>query len=131
MLGRTTGLSLGALALLAAAGPLRAADCAKATTQADMNICAAERRAGADAALNAAYGALVREPGLADRLDRLRAAERAWVAYRDAQCAFEGSQYEGGSMQPMAVDGCAEALTGRRTAELRKVLACEKDGAGC
>ncbi len=75
---------------LALAGPLRAQDCAKATTQAAMNICAVQSRAAADDALNAAYGALVKEPAMAGRLDKLRAAERSWVAYRDAECAFEG-----------------------------------------
>lgn len=122
---------LGALALLAATGPLRAADCAKATTQTDLNACAGQARGAADAALNAAYGDLVKEPSMADRLDRLRAAERAWVAYRDAQCAYEGAEYQGGSMQPMVVDGCAEALTERRTAALRKALSCAKSGGPC
>ncbi|RYC29855.1 DUF1311 domain-containing protein [Lichenibacterium minor] len=127
----STGLVAGALALLAGAGPLRAEDCAKAATQTDLNICAGQARAAADAALNATYGALVAAPTMADRLDRLRAAERAWVGYRDAQCAFEGARFEGGSMQPMAVDGCAEALTRRRTTELREALACAKEGGPC
>ncbi len=129
----------GALALVAGAGAgagaapvaARTEDCAKATTQTDLNICSGQARAAADEALNAAYGALVREPSLAERLDRLRAAERAWVAFRDAQCAFEGAAYDGGSMQPMVVNGCAEALTKRRTAELRKALACAKGGEPC
>lgn len=131
MTWRRTGLAAGALATLAVAGPSRAADCTRATTQTDMNICAARSRAAADETLNATYGTLLKEPSMADRLDRLRAAERAWIGYRDAQCAFEGSGYAGGSMQPLVIDGCAEALTQRRTAELKRALSCAKDGAGC
>ena len=66
---------------------------------------------------------------MADRLDKLRAAERAWVDYRNAQCTFEGASAEGGSMQPMVIAGCAKALTLRRTAELKAILAC--DGTPC
>ena len=104
---------------------------AGALAQLDMNLCAAQNRAAADEALNAAYGALVKEPSMAERLDKLRAAERSWVAFRDAECAFEGSAYEGGSMQPMVIEGCAEALTKRRTAELTSDLACARDPAKC
>ncbi len=125
------GLAAGTLAIFAMAGPLRAQDCARATTQTAMNICAVQSRAAADDALNTAYGALVKEPSMADRLDKLRAAERSWVAYRDAECAFEGSGYEGGSMQPMVIEGCAQGLTEHRTAELKKALACAKDGGPC
>ena len=128
---RRMGSAAGALALFAAMGSPRAQDCANAKTQIDINICAAQNRAAADGALNAAYGALVEEPLMADRLDKLRAAERSWVAYRDAQCAFEGSGYEGGSMQPAVVDGCAEALTKRQTAEMKKLLACARNETGC
>ena len=133
MLSTRASLAACALAALAAAGPspARAADCSKPVTQTAVTICAAQDRVGADEALNAVYGKLVKEPSLAGRLDTLRAAERAWVAYRDAQCAFEGSEVEGGSMQPMVVDGCATTVTRQRTAALRSALACARDGAGC
>lgn len=128
---RRTGLAAGVLAMLAAAGPLRAADCDKAQTQVDLNSCAEGGFRTADAALNTVYGQLLKEPAMTARLDRLKAAERAWVGYRDAECAFEGSEYEGGSMQPMVIAGCAQGLTEHRTAELKKALACAKDGGPC
>ena len=108
-----------------------AADCAKAVTQTDLNVCAGEAFKAADAGLNAAYGDLLKEPALASRLDGLRASERAWVAYRDAECAFEGSAYDGGSMQPMVAANCAETLTKRRTADLKAALACARGPEGC
>ncbi len=128
---RRMGLAAGALAMLAAAGPLRAAECDKAQTQADLNICAEGGFRKADAELNAVYGLLLKEPEMVPRLDRLKAAERAWVGYRDAQCAFAGSANEGGSMQGMVVQSCARGLTERRTAELKSDLACSRNPSTC
>ena len=119
------------VALMVAAGPARALDCATDLTQTAMNICAERDFEAADAALNAEYGSLVKETALADRLGKLRAAERAWVDYRTTQCAFEGSAVDGGSMQPMVVTGCAKVLTERRTAELKTALTCAHDPSTC
>lgn len=126
--GRT---GAGLAAILVAGSPARAIDCANPTTQMDMNECSGADLVRADATLNAAYGRLVREPSMVDRLDRLKAAERAWVAYRDAQCAFEGSEVEGGTMHSMVVSGCARALTERRTGELKAALACAQSSDKC
>ena len=122
-------LAAAVLAGLAALAPLsaRAFDCARADSQADLTACAGAHLARADAALNAVYGRMVEDADLADRLDKLRAAERAWIDYRRAQCDFEGSAAEGGSMQPMLDADCAAALTEQRTKDLGKVLACTHD----
>jgi len=110
-------------------------DCGNAMTQLDMNICAQRDHATADTALNAQY-ALTRkamadiDAGLESNLQGaakgLLAAQRAWIAYRDAECETEGFQARGGSMEPMLVSGCLAQLTIKRTAEL-KALA---DGLG-
>ena len=49
----------------------------------------------------------------------LREAQRAWVAFRDANCRLESFEARGGSMQPMLDAGCRATLTRARTAELR------------
>lgn len=127
---RNTGLAVGiAAAFLLASPAARALDCARAGSQSDLTRCSGARFARADAALNAVYGRMIEDPALADRLDKLRTAERAWVEYRKDQCAFEASQAEGGSLQPMLDADCASALTERRTKELSDVLACTGDTA--
>ncbi len=58
----------------------------KAQTQADLNDCAGEQYADADAELNRVYKAIL-EKYKADALfvEKLRAAQRAWLTFRDAE----------------------------------------------
>ena len=98
--------------LLAAAAP----DCARATTQADMNRCADGRAIRADAALNAAWAR--RYPALGPARPAFLTAQRQWLRFRDAECAAEGAIYDGGSLRPMVVAGCRAELTEERTRRL-------------
>jgi uncharacterized protein YecT (DUF1311 family) len=106
--------------LAAGAAPAQASDCKDGgSNQSEMNICAAEAFDAADAALNATYKkimACVKAGGEDGRL--LLDAQRAWLRYRDAQCKFQGADFEGGSAQPMIVSGCLRALTLLRIKEL-------------
>ncbi|MFQ2812649.1 lysozyme inhibitor LprI family protein [Aeromonas caviae] len=52
------------------------------------------------------------------QLERLRTAQRAWIAFRDAQCRYEVGVYEGGSMAPMVHSSCLTQLTEARTKDL-------------
>ena len=115
-----------ALACLCAA-PAMAQDCANAVTQMDLNRCASDAWDVADARLNDAYQdamALLTqwdaqlpedERGGADAL---RAAQRAWITFRDQACAAEGYAMKGGSAEPLLVYGCLRQLTIERTAHL-------------
>jgi len=69
-----------------------------------------------DAALNVAYReALTR---LVPRQQaKLRAAQRAWVAFRDADCAAHYDE-EGGSMSTISANFCVLRRTVERTIEL-------------
>ena len=51
-------------------------------------------------------------------------AQRAWQAYRDAQCTFENEGLEGGSAQPFSTDLCRTRLAERRIVELEQVMPC-------
>lgn len=103
-------------------------DCSDAQTQTDMTICAQRDYGDADDALNAQYKitrAQVRSQD-ADGTDFTKGAEdalvkaqRAWVAYRDAECISAGFQARGGSMEPMIVASCEADLTRKRTEELK------------
>ena len=85
-----------------------------------------------DARLNAEYQALMtREraaddewmpiPGQAPRpsgAESLRAAQRAWIAWRDATCAYEELQWWGGTGASGAGAGCRLYLTGEQVLRL-------------
>lgn len=49
----------------------------------------------------------------------LRDAQRAWIAWRDAECRFEYDRYGDGSMRSVSAAGCRMTLTARRALELR------------
>ncbi|WEF25388.1 lysozyme inhibitor LprI family protein [Paracoccus sp. S3-43] len=51
--------------------------------------------------------------------DSLLKAQRAWIAWRDAECDFQYDRYGGGSMRSIAGTGCRMTATARRTFELR------------
>ena len=125
------------LVFLLAAGVAQAkpADiCESPITQRDMNMCAANDYEAADAALNAQWSrtadAMRARDGDLDRdyddrpgyFETLLAAQRAWLTYRDKQCASEGYRYRGGSMEPMVVSGCKTRLTKQRTRELADLI---------
>ena len=53
--------------------------------------------------------------------DALVTAQRAWVAFRDANCALSGFQARGGSMEPMLISSCLAEMSGKRAEELRQL----------
>jgi len=98
-------------------------------TQSEINDQAGQRFDIADKQLNAAYAKLMATTSPEGR-ERLRAAQRAWVAFRDLDCeARAGSR--GGSFHPAAVLLCREAVTDERTRTLKDELACEEGDLGC
>lgn len=103
-------------------------NCAEPTTQADMNICASRDYEAADKALNAQYQSirkiLTERDSTASNMDKgaveaLVAAQRAWIAYRDANCDAVGFQARGGSMEPMLVSSCLAEMSRNRAEELK------------
>jgi len=86
--------------------------------QMSMNACAFQRWQKADRELNALYGKLMKQ---ADA-DKLQAAQRAWVQYRDLECKYEGADSEGGSLQPQDIANCNNRITRQRLADFRLLL---------
>ena len=106
------------LLILAGTAPL-----AQAQNQGEMNQQAAASFAKADQQLNALYKKAL--AGLDEESKaKLKAAQRAWVAFRDAEAEFH-MQVEagGGSMAAMIYEGTRARLTKARIAELREFLA--------
>jgi uncharacterized protein YecT (DUF1311 family) len=93
--------------------------CLDRSGQLYINLCETAKFKKADTALNQAYRSLMSVVGEADR-DRLKAAQRAWIAYRDAECNLE-ARPAGGSMDEELMSACLADLTKRRLAELKEV----------
>ena len=116
--------ALAAFLLPAAAAQKRAAKdpCDDPQAQSEMNICADQRFKAADAALNRVYNQLASKLEGEPRA-KFKAAALSWIKYRDDNCDYEASNFEGGSMQPLIYSSCLERMTKARTAELRQQLA--------
>jgi len=119
-------MRLAALALLLAT-PAHA-NCSDPQTQVEMTDCAQQAYQAADGDLNASYKLAVAAMRAWDadlpKVQRgaeesLRAAQRAWLPYRDATCTNEAYFYKGGTMEPMVQLNCLERITRQRSEELR------------
>jgi uncharacterized protein YecT (DUF1311 family) len=114
------------------AGPAVAADCDDTTNQLALNQCADAEFHAADTALNAAYQQIVgRLKDSPTALERLRAAQRAWVDFRDKECAFAASAAEQGSIHPLIITSCRTDLTKQRTEQLGRYVHCAEGDIGC
>ncbi len=107
-------------------------DCVSAASQVEMTYCAEQDWQAADVDLNDSYrqamavmkeidaGLPKAEQGAAGQL---RAAQRAWVTFRDAGCAAEGFVMHGGTGEPMVIYECRARVTRARSAELSQLAA--------
>ncbi len=57
------------------------------------------------------------------RKNPLRAAQRAWLDYRDKHCDCAAALVTGGTMFPLVRSDCREKVTNARTAEIRAMEA--------
>lgn len=101
--------------------------CANPLDQTTMTACAYKDFARADRALNVAwkkalgYWAKLDKSNLTERdnaptyVQAMTKSQRAWIAFRDAQCVVEGQAMRGGSGEPMLAGQCLARLTKQRT----------------
>ena len=99
---------------------------AKAVAQPELNACAADEAARVDAELNRVYRELLsKNSDDPAAVEKIKKAQRAWVAYRDAyvEAMFpaEDKQAEYGSMYPMEVDQILATLTRRQVDALKEL----------
>ncbi|HEV2859804.1 MAG TPA: lysozyme inhibitor LprI family protein [Pyrinomonadaceae bacterium] len=128
----TTRMTLAALAVacvLSAGG-------AHAQSQGDMNSAACGKYRRADDELHRVYQQILREYAEdADFVSKLKDAQRAWLAYRDAhvESVFPGEDKRAvyGSVFPMCHCGEMEGLTRERTRVLRRWLTGLPEGDVC
>ena len=110
----------GAIAMLALISIAHAGDqgdpeqsCDGSTYQ--MVECLKEKTAQWDKRLNVAYQKAVQDAGSAQR-DQLRAAQRLWVQYRDANCRYYGMGE--GTIARLDAGECMRSMTEARAKEL-------------
>ena len=63
----------------------------------------------------------VQFPDYAARADSLRDAQRAWIAFRDAECGLVYAMWGAGSMRNIASANCKLEMTAERALELRNL----------
>lgn len=104
-------------------------------TTVGMSTCLGRELEYWDGRLNAAYGALreIEEAGDAEMAElgsaapkmapALQEMQRAWIAFRDASCFYEVTQWGGGTGAGPAANQCAMKLTALQAFELERRLA--------
>jgi uncharacterized protein YecT (DUF1311 family) len=121
---------LAALFVLSLPANAQEVNCADVITQLDMNICQQQVWEEADARLNGVYAETIAvlqdrdaeyAPDGPSEEDRLRRAQRAWVAFRDANCDSASYAFRGGSAEPLLYYGCLHQMTEARIAELTQL----------
>ena len=124
-----------ATAVLMAIAPIAVAlaqDCTHATSQMAMNVCADQAYRKTDAELNAVYKQI--NDRLKDDKETIKllvSAQKAWLAFRDAECTFSTSASAQGSVYSMLVAQCRDGLTSKRIDELKTYLRCEEGDMSC
>jgi uncharacterized protein YecT (DUF1311 family) len=112
-------------AVAADAIPYPVIDCGQLTVQMEINACAGANLDAADVALNKVYRQVMVQQSNTASKDQLKDVERAWIAYRDRECALEvGPRESGGSIWPMEMSNCLEKKTATRIRELTKLRGC-------
>ncbi len=103
-----------------------APDCANQMDQSTMTQCAGLDFDKADQELNRIWPEIRDEAkstdegtGKTEFLEALMTSQRAWLAYRDAECVWQGFEAHGGSMEPMLVNACLADMTSKRIKELQ------------
>ncbi|MCE0523094.1 MAG: lysozyme inhibitor LprI family protein [Methylacidiphilales bacterium] len=110
-------ISLLFLTVLLATAPFSA----HAQSQPEMNATALADFEKADQQLNAVYQKVLAQMDDTGK-QKLVAAQKAWLKFRDAQADFDADDARGGSMAPMLSSISAASTTRARTAQLQKWL---------
>jgi uncharacterized protein YecT (DUF1311 family) len=101
-------------------------------SQGEVNDCYGNAYKMADAELNVLYRqitARLRDDEATTTL--LVAAQRAWVAFRDAECDFSASEVSGSSAYGMIAAICLDKLTGKRIDDFKNYLNCQEGALDC
>jgi uncharacterized protein YecT (DUF1311 family) len=115
-------LSLGGIPARAQHMNEKDSPCADVVQTAELAHCLSKARDSSDDKLNSLYKSLRKKLDTSDA-ERLTAAQRLWIQYRDANCSAEQKLYDGGTASSSAYLACLEAMTRMRTKELQVTYA--------
>ena len=131
---------LTAALLLAASTGIAHANCKDPQSNAEMKMCAEQDWKKADADLNIAFNKAIAGAREADRTATgigyenrrsseamLREAQRAWIAFRGANCNYQYQIYFGGTHAGLAYLLCKADMTKARLKELRQLPGGDDD----
>ena len=93
--------------------------CCCSTLETNECLGAVEKKVDVD--LNDIYQNAWQRSNAATSREGLRKAERAWVAYRDANCDAEVATHAGGSIAPTVLLMCRIKLARERMAEIKRI----------
>ncbi len=105
-------------------------DCKNPADQNTLDTCIGLEYRAADKQLNTTFQALMAKLGKDGRA-QLQKAQRAWIAYRDAQCDFDTAASVGGTIHPTAEAECLATLTKMQTQHLDQQLHCPEGDVSC
>lgn len=123
----TFGLLLAAGTAFAAEDMQTCLDNAKSNME--MKECAGKGYDAADKRLNQVYQEIraklnkAKDPDSKEILKRLTASQRAWVAFRDADCDLAGVSMLGGTGESLEITGCLAGTTQERVKFLEEFKA--------
>jgi len=104
--------------------------CTNPKNQTELTDCTDSSYGLADRKLNSIYRQLMLKAGEKDK-EYLRMAERAWIAYRDAECKYESSGSEGGTIYSTTYAACLAKKTVAHTKELKSLTNCLEYDLSC
>ncbi|MCU0547602.1 MAG: lysozyme inhibitor LprI family protein [Oscillatoriaceae cyanobacterium Prado104] len=96
-------------------------NCKNPQTQPEMNACSRLDYQQADKKLQQVYDRL-RSKLTGTSRQQLISGQTAWIVFRDSNCEFQKSLFEGGSIAPTMFNGCLSDITQQRTSELEMYL---------
>jgi uncharacterized protein YecT (DUF1311 family) len=96
------------------------APCRNVAVTLAMENCFDKAYKAADRGLNQTYSQISKVLQ-SDDLERLKAAQRLWIQFRDATCTAESDLYTGGTASAPAYSACLEEVTRQRTADLKTI----------
>lgn len=99
----------------------RKVDCANATTQTEMNLCAQEEFTATDKQLNTLYKKVVAACNAKQRAELIK-VQRTWLLYRDQHAEMMRSLNAGGSIATMTALNAKTLTTQSRIKELQALL---------
>lgn len=96
-------------------------NCSNPQTTIEINQCTRREADAADRQLNQVYQQL--KPKISrQQQQKLIQAQQAWIKFKDATCAYEQAQFEGGTISTSVYFNCLTQVTQQRTKDLQRYL---------